>query len=72
MSGRLAGRSGHPAFSQQSIGVLVVVPTICYHTAIREIILITFDWVPEMPRGYVRDLRVRWPTCSALSTGSTA
>src|SRR6185312_17403764 len=20
----------------------------------------TFDWVPEMPRGYVRDLRVRW------------
>ena len=25
-----------------------------------EIILTTFDWVPEMPRGYVRDLRVRW------------
>lgn len=23
-------------------------------------ILTTFDWVPEMPRGYVRDLRVRW------------
>jgi hypothetical protein len=22
--------------------------------------LTTFDWVPEMPRGYVRDLRVRW------------
>ena len=20
----------------------------------------TFDWVPDMPRGYVRDLRVRW------------
>ena len=20
----------------------------------------TYDWVPEMPRGYVRDLRVRW------------
>ena len=25
-----------------------------------EMILTTFDWVPEMPRGYVRDLRVRW------------
>jgi glutathione S-transferase len=25
-----------------------------------DMILTTFDWVPEMPRGYVRDLRVRW------------
>ena len=25
-----------------------------------ELILTTFDWVPEMPRGYVRDLRIRW------------
>lgn len=25
-----------------------------------EMILKTFDWVPELPRGYVRDLRVRW------------
>ena len=25
-----------------------------------DVILTTFDWVPEMPRGYVRDLRVRW------------
>ena len=24
------------------------------------LILTTFDWVPERPRGYVRDLRVRW------------
>jgi glutathione S-transferase len=25
------------------------------------LILTTFDWVPDMPRGcYVRDLRVRW------------
>ncbi|MDB5860665.1 MAG: glutathione S-transferase [Ramlibacter sp.] len=24
------------------------------------LILTTFDWVPELPRGYVRDLRVRW------------
>jgi glutathione S-transferase len=24
------------------------------------LILTTFDWVPEPPRGYVRDLRVRW------------
>jgi glutathione S-transferase len=26
----------------------------------RELILTTYDWVPEMPRGLVRDLRVRW------------
>ncbi|MDZ4310730.1 MAG: glutathione S-transferase family protein [Cypionkella sp.] len=25
-----------------------------------ELILTTYDWVPGMPRGYVRDLRVRW------------
>jgi glutathione S-transferase len=24
------------------------------------LILHTYDWVPEMPRGFVRDLRVRW------------
>ncbi|WP_111498106.1 glutathione S-transferase family protein [Marinobacter bohaiensis] len=24
------------------------------------LILTTFDWVPDLPRGYVRDLRVRW------------
>ena len=25
-----------------------------------DLTLFTFDWVPEKPRGYVRDLRVRW------------
>ncbi|WP_234273296.1 thioredoxin domain-containing protein [Billgrantia zhangzhouensis] len=25
-----------------------------------DLILTTFDWVSELPRGYVRDLRVRW------------
>src|SRR5882757_3159842 len=25
-----------------------------------DLVLTTFDWVPEMPRGYVRDVRVRW------------
>lgn len=25
-----------------------------------DLILTTFDWVPEAPRGYVRDIRVRW------------
>ncbi|MBV8684047.1 MAG: glutathione S-transferase, partial [Caulobacteraceae bacterium] len=25
-----------------------------------ELVLTTYDWVPEMPRGLVRDLRVRW------------
>jgi glutathione S-transferase len=25
-----------------------------------DLTLITFDWVPDMPRGFVRDLRVRW------------
>lgn len=24
------------------------------------LVLTTYDWVPEMPRGFVRDLRVRW------------
>lgn len=25
-----------------------------------DLILTTFDWVPDTPRGYVRDIRVRW------------
>lgn len=25
-----------------------------------EIVLTTYDWVPEPPRGFVRDLRIRW------------
>ena len=25
-----------------------------------ELVLTTFDWVPEPPRGFVRDIRVRW------------
>lgn len=25
-----------------------------------EIVLTTYDWVPEPPRGFVRDIRVRW------------
>ena len=25
-----------------------------------DIVLTTYDWVPEPPRGFVRDLRVRW------------
>ena len=25
-----------------------------------DLILTTFDWVPESPRGFVRDIRVRW------------
>src|ERR1700678_2578487 len=25
-----------------------------------DLTLTTFDWVPALPRGYVRDLRVRW------------
>jgi glutathione S-transferase len=25
-----------------------------------DLTLTTFDWVPKMPRGYVRDIRVRW------------
>ena len=25
-----------------------------------ELILTTYDWVPEPPRGHVRDIRVRW------------
>jgi glutathione S-transferase len=29
-------------------------------TELGELILTTFDWVPDLPRGYVRDIRVRW------------
>ena len=25
-----------------------------------EIVLVTYDWVPELPRGFVRDIRARW------------
>lgn len=25
-----------------------------------DLVLTTFDWVPKMPRGFVRDLRIRW------------
>ncbi len=25
-----------------------------------ELTLVTYDWVPELPRGFVRDLRIRW------------
>ena len=25
-----------------------------------ELVLTTFDWVPQLPRGFVRDIRVRW------------
>ncbi|PZQ56894.1 MAG: glutathione S-transferase [Phenylobacterium zucineum] len=25
-----------------------------------DLVLYTFDWVPQLPRGFVRDLRVRW------------
>ncbi|MGZ9811526.1 glutathione S-transferase family protein [Pseudoroseicyclus sp. H15] len=25
-----------------------------------DLILTTYDWVPDVPRGYVRDLRIRW------------
>jgi glutathione S-transferase len=25
-----------------------------------DLVLTTFDWVPEWPRGFVRDLRIRW------------
>lgn len=25
-----------------------------------DLVITTFDWVPELPRGYVRDIRLRW------------
>jgi glutathione S-transferase len=34
-----------------------------------DLILTTFDWVPEPPRGYVRDIRVRWALEEAGLTG---
>ena len=35
-------------------------PTPCLDLKLGDLILTTFDWVPELPRGFVRDLRVRW------------
>ena len=35
-------------------------PTPSLDLELGDLILTTFDWVPEMPRGFVRDLRVRW------------
>jgi glutathione S-transferase len=29
-------------------------------TSVRPITLTTFNWVPDMPRGFVRDIRARW------------
>lgn len=26
----------------------------------QDLVLTTFDWVPDLPRGFVRDLRIRW------------
>ena len=25
-----------------------------------DLVLVTFDWLPEFPRGFVRDIRIRW------------
>lgn len=33
-----------------------------------ELIIWTYDWVPEMPRGFVRDLRLRW-ACEEAGLG---
>jgi glutathione S-transferase len=29
-------------------------------TPMPDLVLTTYDWVPDLPRGFVRDLRVRW------------
>jgi glutathione S-transferase len=36
------------------------VRTTTWSSPMADLVLTTFDWVPEMPRGFVRDLRVRW------------
>ncbi len=33
-----------------------------------ELIIWTYDWVPEMPRGFVRDMRLRW-ACEEAGLG---
>src|SRR5215472_639497 len=44
----VAPASGHRSASADGVPEMV------------ELILTTFDWVPATPRGYVRDIRVRW------------
>jgi glutathione S-transferase len=36
-----------------------------------DLTLTTYDWVPEAPRGFVRDIRVRWALEEAADTGDT-
>ena len=41
-------------------GLLDKLPRFPWRCRMSDLILTTFDWVPEPPRGYVRDMRVRW------------
>src|SRR5580698_9152308 len=38
----------------------VLAPSIGRRRSMPDLVLTTFDWVPDMPRGFVRDIRVRW------------
>ena len=41
-------------------GLLDKLPAFLGVRSMSDLILTTYDWVPEPPRGFVRDLRVRW------------
>ena len=52
-----AARKSH---EQGWSGLLDKLPVFLGDDRMSDLILTTFDWVPEPPRGYVRDMRVRW------------
>ncbi len=54
-----SNQNGHHHRSAQWLSVDKACPS-AMSFPMTEMILATFDWVPKMPRGFVRDLRVRW------------
>jgi glutathione S-transferase len=51
---------GHEAGKAHAQGWTLAFDLLADLVAPKPLVLTTFDWVPEMPRGFVRDIRVRW------------
>jgi|GEM_PF-2297188 len=32
-----------------------------------DLVIVTYDWAPDLPRGFVRDVRIRWALEEAVS-----
>jgi glutathione S-transferase len=53
-------RRHNPGKSALFLGGACVLEFVAQEAPMTDLILTTFDWVPKGPRGFVRDLRVRW------------